>query len=149
MVLEAGLLGVWPPAPGAPVLPWLPEALPIAPPIELVVAEGLGELKVPPVPVPPVFCCAPLGGVVEPLEGVPIEPLPIEPPEVPDPIEPLLDEPLVELVVFWVPPEAGMLPPCIEPPIEPPCFIMPPCIMPPCIMPPCIIIDIVREFSAI
>jgi len=37
---EAGLFGTWPPAPGAPVLPWLPEVGP-----EL--ADGIGDPMLP------------------------------------------------------------------------------------------------------
>jgi hypothetical protein len=124
LVLEAGLLGVWPPAPGAPVLPWLPEALPIEPE-----ADGLGELIVPVVePVPALFCSPPAGaGLVPELGGV-IPPGGIMPPPI---------EPPGEGEVFWVPPDGGVIPPLLVPPVEPLCIVpveLPP-IEPWCIVP--------------
>jgi hypothetical protein len=121
--LEAGLLGTWPPAPGAPVLPWLPDA-----PLMLPLLVGFGDLLpgaafVPPgTPTPGV---APgIGEVIDPLPMLPEPMLPdvdvgrgaividglIAPPlDEPVPIEPCDPAPIEPWVIE--PPAAPILPP--------------------------------------
>jgi len=77
--LDAGLFGTWPPAPGAPVLPWLPDAPPI------VLAGG---------------CVRMLPGAAFPIDPPDEVPLPIDPP---DELAPPIALPLMELFELPVP----------------------------------------------
>jgi hypothetical protein len=121
--LDAGLFGTWPPAPGAPVFPWLPDA-----PLMLPLLVGFGDLLPGAAFVPPGM---PTPGVALDIGEA------IDPPLVPEPMLPDVDIGRGAIVIEGViapplddpvPIEPWLVEPPIDPwPIEPPMVpILPP-----------------------